>query len=106
MPLPSSPRYPAPTVSARDQKELAERAGVPVSYVDQLIELGIVTAGEDGTFSDADVYRVRFVWSSDRGGLSIEAIARAIHEGRFSLAFLEGTSPLWISAAAAEWRRT
>jgi class 3 adenylate cyclase len=84
-------------VSARDPKELAERAGVPVSYVDQLIELGIVTAGEDGTFSDADVYRVRFVWSSDRGGLSIEAIARAIHEGRFSLAFLEGTQFRWAS---------
>jgi DNA-binding transcriptional MerR regulator len=76
-------------VTARDPKELAERSGVPVSYVDQLIELGIVTAGEDGAFSDADVYRVRFVRSSDRGGLSIEAIARAIHEGRFSLAFLE-----------------
>jgi len=97
VPLPSSPRYHAPTVSARDPKELAERAGVPVSYVDQLIELGIVTAGEDGTFSDADVYRVRFVWSSDRGGLSIEAIARAIHEGRFSLAFLEGTQFRWAS---------
>jgi adenylate cyclase len=84
-------------VSARDPKELAERAGVPASYVDRLVELGIVTAGEDGTFSDADVYRVRFVWASDRGGLSIEAIARAIREGRFSLSFLDAPNYRWAS---------
>ena len=80
---------------ARDPNELAERAGVPTSYVDRLIELGIVCAGEEGMFSDADVYRVRFVWASDRGGLSIEAIARAIHDGRFSLAFLDGSQFRW-----------
>jgi hypothetical protein len=51
-------------VRARDPNELAERAGVPTSYVDRLIELGIVCAGEEGMFSDADVYRVRFVWAS------------------------------------------
>jgi len=82
-------------VRARDPNELAERAGVPTSYVDRLIELGIVCAGEEGMFSDADVYRVRFVWASDRGGLSIEAIARAIHDGRFSLAFLDGPQFRW-----------
>jgi hypothetical protein len=82
-------------VRARDPNELAERAGVPTSYVDRLIELGIVSAGEEGMFSDADVYRVRFVWASDRGGLSIEAIARAIHDGRFSLAFLDGPQFRW-----------
>jgi adenylate cyclase len=87
--------YHAPTVRARDPNELAERAGVPTSYVDRLIELGIVSTGEEGTFSDADVYRVRFVWASDRGGLSIEAIARAIHDGRFSLAFLDGPQFRW-----------
>jgi hypothetical protein len=64
-------------------------------YVDRLIELGIVSASEEGTFSDADVYRVRFVWASDRGGLSIEAIARAIHGGRFSLAFLDSSQFRW-----------
>ena len=87
--------YHAPTVRARDPNELAERAGVPTSYVERLIELGIVSAGEEGMFSDADVYRVRFVWASDRGGLSIEAIARAIHDGRFSLAFLDGPQFRW-----------
>jgi class 3 adenylate cyclase len=84
-------------VSARGPKELAERAGVPAAFVDRLVDLGIVAAAEDGTFSDADVYRVWFVWASDRGGLSVEAIARAIHEGRFSLAFLDGSQFRWAS---------
>jgi adenylate cyclase len=84
-------------MSARGSKELAERAGVPDAFVERLVDLGIVAAAEDGTFSDADVYRVRFVESSDRGGLSVEAIARAIHEGRFSLAFLDGTQYRWAS---------
>jgi adenylate cyclase len=84
-------------MSARGSKELAERAGVPVSFVDRIVALGIVTAAADGSFSDADVHRVRFVKSSDRGGLSVEAIARAIHEGRFSLSFMDGPQYRWAS---------
>jgi adenylate cyclase len=87
-------------MSARGSKELAESAGVSASFVDRLVDLGILAAAEDGSFSDADVYRVRFVESSDRGGLSVEAIARAIHEGRFSLAFLGGTQFRWASLSA------
>jgi adenylate cyclase len=87
-------------MSARCSKELAESAGVSASFVDRLVDLGILAAAEDGSFSDADVYRVRFVESSDRGGLSVEAIARAIHEGRFSLAFLDGTQFRWASLSA------
>jgi adenylate cyclase len=87
-------------MSARGSKELAESAGVSASFVDRLVDLGILAAAEDGAFSDADVYRVRFVESSDRGGLSVEAIARAIHEGRFSLAFLDGTQFRWASLSA------
>jgi hypothetical protein len=62
-------------VTARDATELAERAGVPTAFVERLVDLGIVAAADDGTFPDADVYKVRFVRSSDLGGLSIEAIA-------------------------------
>jgi adenylate cyclase len=87
-------------MSARGSKELAESAGVSASFVDRLVDLGILAAAEDGSFSDADVYRVRFVESSDRGGLSVEAIARAIHERRFSLAFLDGTQFRWASLSA------
>jgi adenylate cyclase len=87
-------------VTARDATELAERAGVPAAFVERLVDLGIVAATDDGTFSDADVYKIRFVRSSDLGGLSIEAIARAIREGRFSLAFLEGTHYRWAALSS------
>jgi len=70
---------------------------VPVSYIDRLVELEIVVPADDGTFSDADVYRVRFIRASDQGGLSIEAIARAIQAGRFSLSFFEGPQYRWAS---------
>jgi adenylate cyclase len=82
-------------VTARDPNELAERSGVPASYVDRLIDLGIVGPGADGTFSDSDVFRVRFVQASDGGGLSLEAIARAMREGRFSLAFMDSPNFRW-----------
>ncbi len=70
---------------------------MPAPFVERLIELGIVSAGPGGGFTDADVYRVRFVRSSERGGLSVEAIARAIREGRFSLQFFEGPQYRWAS---------
>ena len=41
-----------PKMIARDPTELADRAGVPQEYVERLLELGIVAAGDDGTFSD------------------------------------------------------
>ncbi|MET0800386.1 MAG: adenylate/guanylate cyclase domain-containing protein [Actinomycetota bacterium] len=76
-------------MAARDAEQLAEQAGVPVAFVHRLVELEILPPAGDGTFSDADVYRVRFVWASDRGGLAIETIAVAVREGRFSLAFMD-----------------
>jgi class 3 adenylate cyclase len=79
-------------MTARTVDELASQAGVPAAFVERLVELGIVTAGDDGAFSTADVHRVRFVASSDRGGLSIEAIARAMHQGAFSLSFMENAN--------------
>jgi adenylate cyclase len=87
-------------VTARSPNELADRAGVPAAFVERLVDLGIVAAADDGAFSDADVYKVRFVRSSDLGGLSIEAIARAIREGRFSLSFLEGTHYRWAALSS------
>jgi class 3 adenylate cyclase len=87
-------------MTARNPNELGNRAGVPEAFVVRLVDLGIVAAGDDGSFSDADVYKVRFVWSSDQGGLSIEAIAHAIREGHFSLAFLEGTHYRWATLSS------
>jgi adenylate cyclase len=92
-------------MTARDPKELAEQAGVEQSYVARLVELGILSPGDDGTFSEGDVYRVRFVHASDRGGLSLEAIARSIHEGRFSLAFFANPQFRWAALSARTYRQ-
>jgi adenylate cyclase len=92
-------------MTARDRKELAEQAGVAESYVERLVGLGIVTSGDDGTFSDPDVYRVRFVHASDRGGLSLDAIARAIHDRRFSLAFFDNPQYRWAPLSSRTYRQ-
>lgn len=91
-------------MTVEDPKELAERAGVPEAYVQRLVELGIVTAGDDGTFSDGDVNRVRFVHASDRGGLSLDAIARSIRERRFSLGFLDSPQFRWAPLTSRTYR--
>ena len=91
-------------MSARDATELAEQAGVDGSYVARLVELGILRPGDDGSFSRSDVYRVRFVRASDRGGLSVDAIARSIREGRFSFAFLDEPQYRWATLSAKTYR--
>jgi adenylate cyclase len=93
------------TVTARDPKELAEQAGVERSYVARLVELGILSPGDDGTFSEGDVYRIRFVRASESGGLSLEAIARSIEEGRFSLGFLDSPQFRWATLSSRTYRQ-
>jgi adenylate cyclase len=91
-------------MTARDPRELAERAGVDEAYVTKIVELGIVVPGPEGGFSDGDVYRVRFVHASDRGGLSLDAIARAIRERRFSLSFFDQPQYRWASLSTRTYR--
>jgi adenylate cyclase len=91
-------------MTARDRQQLAAQSGVPASYIERLVELGIVIPSEDGTFSDGDVYRVRFVHASDRGGLALEAIARSIREGRFSLRFLDSPQYRWAHLSSRTYR--
>ena len=92
-------------MTARDPRELSEQAGVEESYVARLVELGILSPGEDGAFSRSDVYRVRFVRASDRGGLSVDAIARSIREGRFAFSFLDEPQYGWAPLSARTYRQ-
>jgi adenylate cyclase len=92
-------------MGARDPKELAKKAGVEESYVARLVELGILSPGDDGTFSEGDVYRVRFVRASESGGLSLDAIARSIREGRYSLGFLDSPQYRWATLSARTYRQ-
>jgi class 3 adenylate cyclase/DNA-binding transcriptional MerR regulator len=75
---------------------VAERAGVDVSYVDRLVELGIlVRSPSDSTFSAADIKRVRLVRGLEEGGLPLEGIGATVRSGRLSFDFLELASWEW-----------
>jgi adenylate cyclase len=75
--------------------ELAERAGVPRSFVDRLVELRILIPSDDGTFSGGDLYRTRLMWSTEQAGVPLDGVARAMEAGRFTLAFLDMPHYRW-----------
>ena len=71
-------------VGGLTREAVAERAGVPVRYVDRLVELGILTPGDGGSrFSAGDVRRVRLVHSLEKG-LPLEGMGTAVRNGDFS----------------------
>lgn len=75
---------------------LAERAGVPVGYVDHLVELGILVPPSDGSsFSEGDVRRVRLIRGMEQGGLPLEGIGTAVRNGDLSFGFLDLPSWDW-----------
>jgi adenylate cyclase len=75
---------------------LAERAAVPVGYVDRLVELGIVVPRETGSvFSEGDVRRVRLVHGLEEGGLPLEGMSAAVRNGDLSFGFLDLPSWDW-----------
>jgi adenylate cyclase len=76
------------------REELARRAGVPIEFVDRLVEFRIVSPGQDGSpFSDGDVHRTRFAWGLERGGVPLEAVGSAVASGGLSFAFFD--APYW-----------
>jgi hypothetical protein len=73
---------------------LAERAGVPVEYVDRLIDLGFLTPTDGGSpFSNGDVRRIRMVHGLEDGGLPLDGMSTAVRNGDFSFGFLD--LPAW-----------
>ena len=78
------------------REALAERAGVPVGYVDRLIDLGILRDVEAGSlFSAGDARRVRLVHGLEDGGLPLEGMGKAVHDGHLSFGFLDLPSWDW-----------
>lgn len=75
---------------------LAERAGVPVGYVDRLVELGILIPSDAGSrFSQGDLRRVRLVRGLEEGGLPLEGMGTAVRNGVLSFGFLDLPSWEW-----------
>jgi adenylate cyclase len=78
------------------QAQLAERAGVSEGEIDRLCDLGIL-AKEDGEapYTPGDVRRVQLAEACQAAGLPLEAIGRAIGEGKLSFAFLDLSQYRW-----------
>jgi len=72
--------------------DLATRAGVDRSFVERLVELGILPAPTDADIAPGAVRRVRVLDSLERGGISLEIIAQASRSGAFSLDFVDQPS--------------
>jgi adenylate cyclase len=69
--------------------ELAERAGVSLDRVQQLAELGVVQAGQNGRFHPIDVQRVRVAEAFADSGLAVEDLGRLVAEGHVTFPNLE-----------------
>lgn len=69
-------------------EEVAQRAGVALEYVEQLVELEILTDGCDG-FSSGDVLTARWVEGLDRAGIPLEGMSAAVRDGSLSFSFMD-----------------
>ncbi len=74
--------------AAYTREEAAERAGVEASYLDRLLDVGILSPSEGG-FSDRDVRRMLLAKSLEGAGIPLDAVGAAIQQGTLSLDFLD-----------------
>jgi adenylate cyclase len=70
--------------------EIAAGAGVPVAFIDRLLELGIISDGDGLT--EADGRRASVAQSLEAAGLPLDGIAGAIRGGSVSLDFVDQPS--------------
>lgn len=78
-----------PHVESLTETELAQRAGTTPERVGWLAALGIVSSEPDGSFRAGNIQRIRLADSLERGGVPLEAVGKAIADGRLSFSFLE-----------------
>jgi class 3 adenylate cyclase len=88
--------YHSMVMAGYTRDDLAARGGVPVEYVDRLVELGILARRDSGSaFSAGDARRIRLVRGMEEGGLPLEGIATAVRDGELTLDFLDLPSWDW-----------
>ncbi|MGH2722789.1 MAG: adenylate/guanylate cyclase domain-containing protein [Actinomycetota bacterium] len=79
-----------------NERQLADAAGTTTSDVRRFIDLGVLLPPEDGrAYTDGDLRRVRLAMACEEAGLPLDAIGRAIAEGKISLAFLDLPTFRW-----------
>ncbi|MGH8927273.1 MAG: adenylate/guanylate cyclase domain-containing protein [Acidimicrobiia bacterium] len=67
----------------------AERAGVETSFVEKLVELGILGPDGEGRLAESDVRRVRIMQVLEDAGLPLEGVAEALRSSALSLDFID-----------------
>jgi class 3 adenylate cyclase len=72
--------------------EAAERAGVEPSYLDQLVELGILAPADPQRLSEGDVRRILVAKSLEDAEMPLDRIGDAIRDGTVSLDFLDAAA--------------
>jgi adenylate cyclase len=75
------------------RRETADRAGVTVDELGQLVNLGIVVPGPGDRFSPGDVRRVSLTRSLMAAGIPLDGLAAATRNGDLSFDFLD--SPVY-----------
>ena len=75
-----------------DRTDAAARAGVDITYLDRLLELGVLTPGADGRFSTGDLRRLALVQMLEAAGVPLDGIAAAIRDGKLALDFMDASS--------------
>jgi hypothetical protein len=70
------------------EAELAERAGIDLERLRELVDLGIVRS-DGGTFARSDVMRARVVTALEAKGIDRRDVAAAARSGHLSLGYLE-----------------
>jgi adenylate cyclase len=71
------------------RQDAAERAGVSVDELNQLVDLGILQPSEGDMFSTGDVRRMVFLQGFVASGVPLDGLATQIRKGDISLLFLD-----------------
>ncbi|MEK6190726.1 MAG: adenylate/guanylate cyclase domain-containing protein [Chloroflexota bacterium] len=80
------------------RQETADRAGVPLDEVSQLVELGILAPAEGDRFTVGDVRRIAVVKTLQHGGMPVDGLAALMRSRDASLDFLD--SPMYARFSA------
>lgn len=70
--------------------EAAIRAGVEPTYLERLIELGIITPGLADQLTKGDLRRAQMAQTLENAGIVPESLAAGLREGLLTLDFLDG----------------
>jgi adenylate cyclase len=71
------------------REEAAIRAGVDPSYIEALIQIGIISTDASDRLTKGDVLRAQMAQTMETGGVPLESLAAILADGRASLGFLD-----------------